>query len=166
MKQPELYERLRALHEREAGFIMPNAWDGISALLLKRAGFQALGTSSAAIASAMGRLDSRHALTGTEHLVNANLMGELTNLPINGDFEDGYGSRPRDVAVTVEIAIRAGLAGTGIEDTSGNPASPICAFDDAGGSRARGGQSGTWQDTADRPYGQLHSGSSRPGTIP
>jgi 2-methylisocitrate lyase-like PEP mutase family enzyme len=131
MRQLELYERFRALHEREGGFIMPNAWDGISALLLKRAGFEALGTSSAAIASAIGRFDGRHALTRKEHLVNANLIGELTNLPINGDFEDGYGSRPGDVAVTVEIAIRAGLAGIGIEDTTGNPASPIRAFDDA-----------------------------------
>jgi len=33
MKQPELYERFRALHEQEGGFIMPNAWDGTSALL-------------------------------------------------------------------------------------------------------------------------------------
>jgi 2-methylisocitrate lyase-like PEP mutase family enzyme len=39
MKQPELYERFAALHEREGGFIMPNPWDGTSALLLKEAGF-------------------------------------------------------------------------------------------------------------------------------
>ena len=63
MKQPELYERFRALHEQKGGFIMPNAWDGASALLLKDAGFQALGTSSAAIASALGRLDGQHAVS-------------------------------------------------------------------------------------------------------
>jgi 2-methylisocitrate lyase-like PEP mutase family enzyme len=131
MKQPELYERFRALHEREGGFIMPNAWDGTSALLLKEAGFEALGTSSAAIASAMGRLDGRHAVTREEHLANAQLVGGLTGLPINGDFEDGYGTSPSDVAATVEAAIAAGLAGIGIEDTSANPADPIRAFDDA-----------------------------------
>ena len=53
MHQRELYERFAALHAREGGFIMPNAWDGTSALLLKHAGFEALGTSSAAIASAL-----------------------------------------------------------------------------------------------------------------
>ena len=42
MKQPELYERFRALHEHPGGFIMPNPWDGASALLLKQAGFQRL----------------------------------------------------------------------------------------------------------------------------
>ena len=131
MKQPELYERFLALHQREGGFIMPNPWDGTSALLLKAAGFEALGTSSAAIASAMGRLDGRHAVSREEHIANAQLIGRLTGLPVNGDFEDGYGATPRDVATTVEAAIAAGLAGIGIEDTSGDPSSPIRKFDDA-----------------------------------
>lgn len=131
LKQPELYERFRALHEQKGGFIMPNAWDGTSALLLKQAGFQALGTSSAALASALGRLDGQHAVTREEHLANARLIGGLTGLPVNGDFEDGYGASPSDVAVTVEAAIAAGLAGIGIEDTSGNPSNPIREFDDA-----------------------------------
>ena len=48
---------------------------------------------------------------------------ELTDLPVNGDFEDGYGDTPEDVAATVEAAIGAGLAGLGIEDTSGIPKS-------------------------------------------
>jgi 2-methylisocitrate lyase-like PEP mutase family enzyme len=131
MKQPELYERFLALHKREGGFIMPNAWDATSALLLKQAGFEALGTSSAALASAMGRLDGRHAVSREEHIANAQLMGGLTGLPINGDFEDGYGATPREVAATVEAAIDAGLAGIGIEDTTGDPSNPIRKFDDA-----------------------------------
>jgi 2-methylisocitrate lyase-like PEP mutase family enzyme len=131
MRQAELYERFRALHQREGGFIMPNAWDGTSALLLKEAGFEALGTSSAAIAAALGRLDGRHAVSREEHIANARLIGGLTGLPVNGDFEDGYGATPRDVAATVEAAIAAGLAGIGIEDTSADPSDPIRRFDDA-----------------------------------
>jgi 2-methylisocitrate lyase-like PEP mutase family enzyme len=131
MRQPELYQRFVALHEREGGFVMPNAWDGASALLLKQAGFEALGTSSAAIASAFGRLDGRHAVTREEHLANATLIGGLTGLPVNGDFEDGYGTSASDVATTVEAAIAAGLAGIGIEDTTGDPSKPIREFDDA-----------------------------------
>ena len=131
MRQPELYERFKALHERPNGFVMPNAWDGVSAALLKEAGFEALGTSSAAIASALGRLDGRHAITRQEHLENSRLLTRLSGLPINGDFEDGYGDTPKDVAATVEAAIAGGLAGIGIEDTSGNPDQPIRDFDDA-----------------------------------
>lgn len=129
--QPELYERFRALHQQEGGFVMPNPWDGTSALILKQAGFKALGTSSAAIASALGRLDGRHAVTLEEHLAHAKLLGDLTDLPVNGDFEDGYGETPSDVAATVESAIAWGLAGIGIEDTSGDPDHPIREFDDA-----------------------------------
>jgi len=131
MKQLQLYERFRALHERKGGFIMPNAWDGVSALLLKQAGFEALGTSSAAVAAALGRLDGRHAISREEHLANAQLIGGITGLPVNGDFEDGYGAGAPDVAATVQIAIERGLAGIGIEDSSANPEKPIRDFDEA-----------------------------------
>ena len=129
MDQPELYARFRALHD--SLFIMPNAWDGLSALLLKQAGFQAIGTSSAAIAAALGRVDGAHAVSRAGHLAHSQLLGRLTDLPINGDFEDGYGETPEDVANTVEAAIAAGLAGIGIEDTSGDPERPIRDYDDA-----------------------------------
>jgi 2-methylisocitrate lyase-like PEP mutase family enzyme len=131
MRQAEQYERFLALHQRPAGFVMPNAWDGVSALLLKEAGFEAIGTSSAALAASLGRLDGRHAVSREEHLANARLLGAMSGLPINGDFEDGYGESPDDVGATVEAAIAAGLAGIGVEDTSGNPDQPIRDFDDA-----------------------------------
>jgi 2-methylisocitrate lyase-like PEP mutase family enzyme len=131
MNQRELYERFLALHQRPTGFVMPNAWDGTSALLLKEAGFEAIGTSSAAIAAALGRLDGRHAVSRDEHIANAQLLGRMSGLPINGDFEDGYGETADEVAATVEASIAAGLAGIGIEDTSGDPKQPIRAFDDA-----------------------------------
>jgi len=129
MNQPELYERFRALHD--SLFVMPNPWDATSALLLKDAGFQALGTSSAAIAAALGRPDGMHAVSREEHLDHARLLARVSGLPINGDFEDGYGRTPEDVARTVDAAVAAGLAGIGIEDTSGDPERPIREYDDA-----------------------------------
>lgn len=129
--QGKRYEQFRALHERPGGFIMPNAWDGVSALLLREAGFEALGTSSAALALSLGRLDGRHAVTRDEHLSHARLLSEVSGLPVNGDLEDGFGPEPSDVAATVEAAIAAGLAGVGIEDTTANPEQPIHEFDKA-----------------------------------
>ena len=129
--QHELYERFLELHLQPKGFVMPNAWDGLSAVLLKDAGFQALGTSSAALALSLGRLDGRHAISRDEHLAHAALLITVSGLPINGDFEDGYGDTANDVAATVKAAIAAGLAGIGIEDTSGNPDKPIRGFDEA-----------------------------------
>ena len=129
--QRERYERFLELHRQPGGFVMPNAWDGLSALLLKEAGFPALATSSAALAFTLGRLDGRHAVSLEEHLAHAALLNAVSDLPVNGDFEDGYGDTPDDVAATVEAAIAAGLAGIGIEDTTGNPDKPLRDFDDA-----------------------------------
>jgi len=131
MAGSDLYEKFMALHSREGGFVMPNAWDGLSALMLADAGFEAIATSSAALAATLGRVDGRHAVTRDEHLAHADLMVRLTGLPVNGDFEDGYGATPEDVAITVQRAVEHGLAGIGIEDTSGDPAHPIRDFDDA-----------------------------------
>src|SRR6202000_783449 len=75
--------------------------------------------------------DGRHAVSREEHLEHAQLLARVSGLPVNGDFEDGYGETPADVAATVEAAIAAGLAGIGIEDTSGNPDKPIRNFDEA-----------------------------------
>jgi 2-methylisocitrate lyase-like PEP mutase family enzyme len=131
MPSSELYETFMALHTRDGGLLMPNAWDGLSALLLADAGFEAIATSSAALAATLGRADGRHEVTRDEHLAHARLLGRLTGLPVNGDFEDGYGDTPEDVAATVEAAVEAGLAGIGIEDTSGDPDQPIRGFDEA-----------------------------------
>jgi 2-methylisocitrate lyase-like PEP mutase family enzyme len=126
-----LYEEFMALHTREGGLVLPNAWDGLSALLLADAGFEAVATSSAALAATLGRPDGGHEVTRGEHLEHARLLGRLTGLPVNGDFEDGYGDTPEAVAATVDAAVEHGLAGIGIEDTSGDPGRPIREFDEA-----------------------------------
>lgn len=127
----EIADRFRALHAGPEAFLMPNAWDGASAVLMKQAGFAALGTSSAAIAWAMGRQDGAHAVSRAEAIGNGVMMGRLTGLPVNGDLEDGFGPSPEDCAATVIAAAEAGLAGLGIEDTTADPARPIHAYDDA-----------------------------------
>jgi 2-methylisocitrate lyase-like PEP mutase family enzyme len=131
MSEPSAYEAFRALHARPGGFIMPNAWDGASAVLLKRAGFEALGTTSLAIAFAMGKQDGFHAVSRTDAVQNGALLARLTGLPVNGDLEDGFGPDPDDCVETVQAAIHAGLAGLGIEDTTADPANPIHGFDAA-----------------------------------
>ncbi|WP_217913312.1 isocitrate lyase/phosphoenolpyruvate mutase family protein [Miltoncostaea marina] len=55
--QAERHRRFLELHARPEGFVMPNAWDALSALVLREAGFEALGTSSAALAASLGRPD-------------------------------------------------------------------------------------------------------------
>ena len=115
--------RFRALHDGPAVFVIPNPWDVGSARLLAGLGFQALATSSAAAASAVGRRDG--GLTRDEALAHARLIVHATDLPVSADLEKGFGETPEAVAETVRLAAEAGLAGCTIEDATGNPDRPL-----------------------------------------
>ena len=124
--QHEKAARFRALHAGPGAFIIPNPWDVGSSRLLAGLGFQALATSSAASACAIGRRDG--GLTRDEALLHARMIVDATDLPVSADLEKGFGDSPGDVAETVRLAADAGLVGCTIEDTTGNPSDPL--YDD------------------------------------
>ncbi len=107
----------RALHVRGAPFILANVWDAGSARVLAALGAQALATSSAAHAFTLGRPDGG-TITRDEALAHAQDIVAATPLPVQGDFENGFGDAPEDCATTVRLAAEAGLAGICIEDTA------------------------------------------------
>lgn len=123
--QSEKADRFRELHEGPT-FVIPNPWDAGSARILAGLGFQALATSSAAAANALGRRD--HALTRDEMLAHARLIVEATDLPVSADLGNGFGDSPEVVAETIRLAADAGLVGCTIEDASGNEARPLYDF--------------------------------------
>jgi 2-methylisocitrate lyase-like PEP mutase family enzyme len=131
MNQVSAYNSFKSLHSAPGIFIMANCWDGLSALLAKDMGFQAIGSSSLAIAYGAGTTDGTHGVSREDAIFNAALMSRATGLPVNGDLEDGFGPSPEDCVSTVEAAIAAGLAGLGIEDTTAVPDRPIHDFDSA-----------------------------------
>ena len=111
----------KALHQGAPGFIMPNAWDAGSAIILADAGFKAIATTSAGIAFSLGKPDytpsaARLAVSREEMFARCREIVAAVDLPVNGDLEAGYGDRPEDVAQTIALAIEAGLAGGNIED--------------------------------------------------
>jgi 2-methylisocitrate lyase-like PEP mutase family enzyme len=113
-------KEFRALHEREKLFIMPNPWDAGTARILADLGFEALATSSAALAWSLARPDAVGKVTRAEAIAHAGTIVAATNLPVNGDFESGYGETPGEVAETIRQAIDAGVAGCSIEDQDQN----------------------------------------------
>lgn len=123
-------ERFQALH-REGCFVIANAWDAGSARILGHLGFAALATTSAGLAFMLGRRDGQAAVSLAEALANARDIVAATGLPVSADLEDGYGADPDACAETVRLAAAAGLCGCTIEDTTGDPASPIHGFDAA-----------------------------------
>jgi 2-methylisocitrate lyase-like PEP mutase family enzyme len=121
--QNEKAARFRALHDGPGPFIIPNPWDAGSARILAGLGFQALATSSAASAAALGKKDG--GLTRDEALAHSRTIVDATDLPVSADLENGFGDAPEVVAETVRLAAEAGLVGCTIEDTTGNPDSPL-----------------------------------------
>jgi 2-methylisocitrate lyase-like PEP mutase family enzyme len=121
--QNEKAARFRALHEGPGAFLIPNPWDVGSARILAGLGFEALATSSAASAAALGRRD--RGLTRDEALEHAGLIVGATDLPVSADLENGFGDAPEVVAETIRLASEVGLVGCTIEDTTGNPDSPL-----------------------------------------
>jgi 2-methylisocitrate lyase-like PEP mutase family enzyme len=121
--QRERAVRFQALHNGPGIFILPNPWDVGSARVLAGFGFQALATSSAASACAVGKRDG--GLSRDEALAHAQVIVNATDLPVSGDLERGFGDRPEVVAETIRFAARAGLVGCTIEDSTGIPASPL-----------------------------------------
>lgn len=117
----------RALHTGPGAFVIPNPWDVGSARILEGLGFQALATSSAASACALGRKDG--GLTRDEAMSHARLIVSATDLPVSADLENGFADAPEEVARTIELAAEAGLVGCTIEDTTGNPEMPLYHFD-------------------------------------
>jgi len=110
-----------SLHTASTGFVMPNAWDAGSAVILAEVGFPAIATTSAGIAFSLARpdYDARHAnlaVTRREMMQRARQIVRAVDVPVSGDLEAGYGDAPHDVAATIQFAIDAGLAGANIED--------------------------------------------------
>src|SRR5213593_1060108 len=124
--QNEKAARFRALHDSPGAFVIPNPWDVGSARLLAGLGFQALATSSAASAVALGRRDGR--LSREEALAHSRAIVDATDLPVSADLEKGFGDTPEVVAETVRLAASVGLVGCTIEDSTGNPEAPLYDF--------------------------------------
>lgn len=123
LDQKQKATRFRALHDGPGAFVIPNPWDAGSARILAGLGFQALATSSAAAAAAMGRKD--HELSRDESLEHCRWILEATDLPVSADLGKGFGDAPEIVAETIRLAAGVGLAGCTIEDATGNPERPL-----------------------------------------
>jgi len=122
------YQAFRALHERPGAFVIPNPWNAGTARILTALGFEALATTSAGYAFAVGRRDSTAGLTRDEILENAKSIVEATPLPVSADLEDGFGRSPDVCAGTIRLASDIGLVGGSIEDATGDPKDPIYGF--------------------------------------
>jgi len=114
----------RKLHESGC-FVIPNPWDAGSARYLEGLGFKALATTSSGFAFSRGLPDAEWAVPRDLMLEHLRGLVSAVNLPLNADFQAGYGERPEDVAESVRLCVATGVAGLSIEDRSGERGKPL-----------------------------------------
>ena len=119
----------RDLHIRGNAFIMANAWNSGSAVLLEEAGFKAIGTTSAGIAFSravpdyVGDVPLDTALEETRSIVRS------VEIPVSMDAENGYGHSADAVSANMVKIAATGVAGASIEDHCGEDGKPLYDID-------------------------------------
>ena len=112
----------RKLHEQGC-FVLPNPFDVGTAKALQHLGFKAIASTSAGFAWAIGMADNRVTVEDVcDHLAE---LCAAVDLPVNADFEGGFAQAPEGVAANVARAIKTGIAGLSIEDSTGDKAKPL-----------------------------------------
>jgi 2-methylisocitrate lyase-like PEP mutase family enzyme len=103
---------LRTLHERRP-LVLPNVWDAASARAFAEAGWEALATSSGAVANVLGYEDHEGA-PADEMLAAVARITAAVDVPVTADVESGYGLEPAEL---VDRLLLAGAVGCNLEDT-------------------------------------------------
>ena len=116
----------RKLHESGC-FIIPNPFDVGSARALQHLGFKALASTSAGFAWTIAKADNR--VTVDEVCDHLAALCAAVDIPVNADFEGGFAHEPDKVGVNVARAVKAGVAGLSIEDSTGDATKPLYDLD-------------------------------------
>jgi 2-methylisocitrate lyase-like PEP mutase family enzyme len=95
---------------------LPNAWDAKSAQVFQENGFQAVGTSSAAVASGLGYEDGE-GMPFEDYLFAIRRIVASVKIPVTIDLEMGYGKSDDRIIQNIEQLIGLGIAGINIEDS-------------------------------------------------
>jgi 2-methylisocitrate lyase-like PEP mutase family enzyme len=114
----------RSLHESGC-FVIPNPWDAGSARYLQGLGFKALATTSSGFAFSRGLPDGEDGVSRDAALEHIAEIVATVYLPVNADFQSGYGDKPEGVAESVRLCVETGVAGLSIEDVTGDRDKPL-----------------------------------------
>jgi 2-methylisocitrate lyase-like PEP mutase family enzyme len=117
-------QSFREMHYGSSPLVLPNAWDVAGARIFARAGFAAIGTTSAGIAAALGYPDGER-VPRDEMLAMVARIADAVALPVTADVEGGYGDTLDAVSRTARAVVDAGAVGLNLEDGTGDPYHPL-----------------------------------------
>lgn len=112
------YKKFHALHHQAKPLILANAWNAKSAQLIEQNGYDAVATSSGAIADSLGYEDGEK-IPFVELLYMLQRIKSRTNIPMSVDLERGYTDDLNDLNSNIQKLIDIGVVGINLEDRQG-----------------------------------------------
>ncbi|MGH9114630.1 MAG: isocitrate lyase/PEP mutase family protein [Acidimicrobiales bacterium] len=104
---------LLAAHHANRPLLLPNVWDAASARAVEGAGFDAVATSSRAVAQVLGETDDDS--TDPDLVFGwVARIARTVSVPVTADLEAGYRLAPAEL---VERLLEAGAVGCNLEDS-------------------------------------------------
>ena len=110
------YLKFKELNNQTQPIIIGNVWNVQSAKIYEKLKFQAIGTSSAAIAHSLGYEDGEQ-MPFTDLLFIVERIRKCVTLPLSVDIEFGYGNTAIKIADNIISLIKLGVVGINIEDS-------------------------------------------------
>lgn len=111
-----MYLEFKELHNQTKPLIIGNVWNVQSAKVYEKLNFQAIGTSSAAIAHSLGYEDGEQ-MPFSDLLFIVERIRKSVSIPVSVDIEFGYGNTAAEIANTIISLEKLGVAGINIEDS-------------------------------------------------
>ncbi|MFJ8066161.1 oxaloacetate decarboxylase [Psychrobacillus sp. NPDC096426] len=108
-------EQFQQLLQNPSTFILPGAYDGMTARIIEEAGFPAIYATGAGISNAQLGWADVGLTTATEIAQVVSWMADVTDIPIVVDADTGFGNAI-NMHRTVKMLERAGAAAIQIED--------------------------------------------------
>ncbi|MBE1275543.1 isocitrate lyase/PEP mutase family protein [Enterovibrio baiacu] len=105
-----------ALHQQDTPLLIGNVWDASSAKIVSQLGFNAVGTSSAAIAYTLGYEDGEN-MPFDELLFMVERIARVVSVPLTVDLEAGYGDTAEDIVANILQLAALGVVGINLEDS-------------------------------------------------
>ncbi len=104
------------LHNQDSPLLIANVWDVPSAKIAMELNFQAIGTSSSAIASLLGYQDGEEMTFSELEYMVKRIAGD-SNLPLSVDLESGYSRSSKEIANNIKKLVSLGVVGINVEDS-------------------------------------------------
>ncbi|MDU2379866.1 MAG: isocitrate lyase/phosphoenolpyruvate mutase family protein [Enterobacter cloacae] len=104
------------LHNQHEPLLIANVWDAASAVAAQETGYQALGTSSAAISSTLGYEDGQGMPFDALFYMVTRIQA-VSKLPLSVDMEAGYGDSAEEITANLRRLAQTGVAGVNLEDS-------------------------------------------------